>query len=289
LDSLEDFRKNPHVQIPHKSPPTNFQRLGIFKNQIVIRKRNFPHFRPNQPNSQPAHPAFRPSHGPFFFFSTGHPPPLGLSLSAGPAHPHGPTGRLLPPPAPEPSAQDAATGQPRAAPRSTPMTSTRRKIMAASILLHSPIKRLHSPSPITDNRRVQSRAIKAPSTPAIEGARPPPPRLHPTKGRPTLGEDSHTSNAPSLSPQHALTIALPSRGSTASETPLHRLTSLDNPVIELACPSFPSPALLSELSGTGAAGGRAPVSSRAWQWSPVHGGPDRCGPRTRGLGPRVFL
>jgi hypothetical protein len=41
LDSLEDFRKNPHVKIPPKSPPTNFQSLCIFKNQIVIRKRIF--------------------------------------------------------------------------------------------------------------------------------------------------------------------------------------------------------------------------------------------------------
>jgi hypothetical protein len=41
LDSLEDFRKNPHIKIPPKSPPTNFQSPGIFKNQIVIRKRIF--------------------------------------------------------------------------------------------------------------------------------------------------------------------------------------------------------------------------------------------------------
>jgi hypothetical protein len=42
LDSLEDFRKNPHVKIPPKSPPTNFQSLGILKNQIFIQKRKFP-------------------------------------------------------------------------------------------------------------------------------------------------------------------------------------------------------------------------------------------------------
>jgi hypothetical protein len=52
LDSLEDFRKNPHVKIPPKSP-TNFKSLGIFKNQIFIRKRIFLHFRPNQPSRQP--------------------------------------------------------------------------------------------------------------------------------------------------------------------------------------------------------------------------------------------
>jgi hypothetical protein len=34
LRSLEEFRKNPHVKIPPKSPSTNFQRLGKFKNPI---------------------------------------------------------------------------------------------------------------------------------------------------------------------------------------------------------------------------------------------------------------
>jgi hypothetical protein len=34
LRSLEEFRKNPHVKIPPKSPYTNFQSLGKFKNPI---------------------------------------------------------------------------------------------------------------------------------------------------------------------------------------------------------------------------------------------------------------
>jgi hypothetical protein len=38
---LEEFRKNPHIKIPPKSP-TNFQSLSTFKNQIFIRKRIFP-------------------------------------------------------------------------------------------------------------------------------------------------------------------------------------------------------------------------------------------------------
>jgi hypothetical protein len=42
LKSLEEFRKNPHVQIPPKSPSTNFQSFAIIKNQIFIRKRIFP-------------------------------------------------------------------------------------------------------------------------------------------------------------------------------------------------------------------------------------------------------
>jgi hypothetical protein len=34
LRSLEEFRKNPHVKIPPKSPCANFQSLGKFKNYI---------------------------------------------------------------------------------------------------------------------------------------------------------------------------------------------------------------------------------------------------------------
>jgi hypothetical protein len=50
LRSLEEFRKNPHVKIPPKSP-TNFQSLGKFKNPILILKFFFPCFRPGQPCS----------------------------------------------------------------------------------------------------------------------------------------------------------------------------------------------------------------------------------------------
>jgi hypothetical protein len=38
LRRLEEFRKNPHVKIPPKSPSTNFQSLGKFKNPILIQK-----------------------------------------------------------------------------------------------------------------------------------------------------------------------------------------------------------------------------------------------------------
>jgi hypothetical protein len=41
LKSLEEFRKNFHIKIPPKSPCTNFQGLGIFKNPIFISKRIF--------------------------------------------------------------------------------------------------------------------------------------------------------------------------------------------------------------------------------------------------------
>jgi hypothetical protein len=36
LRSLEEFSKNPHVKIPPKSPSTNFQSLGKFKNPILF-------------------------------------------------------------------------------------------------------------------------------------------------------------------------------------------------------------------------------------------------------------
>jgi hypothetical protein len=41
LRSLEEFRKNPHIKIPPKSPCTNIQSLGIFKNPNFILKRIF--------------------------------------------------------------------------------------------------------------------------------------------------------------------------------------------------------------------------------------------------------
>jgi hypothetical protein len=60
LRSLEEFRKNPHVKIPPKSPSTNFQSLTTIKNQILFEKEFFLHFRPNRPSDQPAHPASQP-------------------------------------------------------------------------------------------------------------------------------------------------------------------------------------------------------------------------------------
>jgi hypothetical protein len=87
LRSLEEFRKNPHVKIPPKSPCANFQNLGIFKNQILFGK-EFSSLsaqlaqQPTGPSGLSAQPQ------PFFSFPTGRTPssPLGLSLSAGPAH-----------------------------------------------------------------------------------------------------------------------------------------------------------------------------------------------------------
>jgi hypothetical protein len=66
LRSIEEFRKNPHVKIPPKSPSTNFQSLDKFKNPILIRK--FP-----KPLS-PASPLATPS-------------PVGRKRPAGPSSP----------------------------------------------------------------------------------------------------------------------------------------------------------------------------------------------------------
>jgi hypothetical protein len=49
LRSLEEFRKNPHVKIPPKSPSTNFQSIGKFKNPIFYSEILFPYFRPGRP------------------------------------------------------------------------------------------------------------------------------------------------------------------------------------------------------------------------------------------------
>jgi hypothetical protein len=135
LWSLGEFRKNPHVKIPPKSLCANFQSLDIFKNQILFGKE----FSPSL-SAQP-----RPI---LFFLPTGSfpssPPPLGLGLPAGLAHPHGPTGHHLLPPAPEPSAHGAAD-RPHAAPRVDPDTSTGRKENGRINPLHSPINRRRFP------------------------------------------------------------------------------------------------------------------------------------------------
>jgi hypothetical protein len=58
LRSLEEFRKNPHVKIPPKSPSINFQSLGKFKNPIFTSEILFLDF---SPADLAAHPAGQPS------------------------------------------------------------------------------------------------------------------------------------------------------------------------------------------------------------------------------------
>jgi hypothetical protein len=65
LRSLEEFRKNPHVKIPPKSPSTNLQSLGKFKNPIFNSEILFLAFGPADPAarsaSSPASPPAAPS------------------------------------------------------------------------------------------------------------------------------------------------------------------------------------------------------------------------------------
>jgi hypothetical protein len=49
LRSLEEFRKNPHVKIPPKSPCAKFQSLGKFRNPIFNSETLFPCFQPGRP------------------------------------------------------------------------------------------------------------------------------------------------------------------------------------------------------------------------------------------------
>jgi hypothetical protein len=150
LSSQEEFRKNPHVKIPPKSPCANFQSHGIFKNQILFRKEFFP--------SLSAHPAFQPS-----LFFTGRislPSPTGSRPPGRPSPPHGPIGHLLPPPTLTPGAHGATVGRPRAASTVTPMPPPEGKKTVASIPIISPITRHHFPSSIISNRRLQRRPLK---------------------------------------------------------------------------------------------------------------------------------
>jgi hypothetical protein len=71
-----------------------------------------------------AHLAFRPSHGLFFFFPTDRfslPSPLGLGLSAGLAHYHGPTGHRSSSSSRTEAKHGAAADRPRAASTVAPM------------------------------------------------------------------------------------------------------------------------------------------------------------------------
>jgi hypothetical protein len=87
LRSLGEFRKNPYVKIPPKSPCANFQSLCIFKNPKFYSEIILLSFRPIWPFGPAAAHSFFPT-GQFSL-----PSPLGLSLSADLAHHHGPTGQ----------------------------------------------------------------------------------------------------------------------------------------------------------------------------------------------------
>jgi hypothetical protein len=82
LRSLEEFRKNPCVQIPPKSPCANFQCLGKFKNPIFNSKILFPiHFLLSALLALPAHMAFG------LASPAGLPSPQAEAFLTGPADP----------------------------------------------------------------------------------------------------------------------------------------------------------------------------------------------------------
>jgi hypothetical protein len=148
LDSLEDFRKNLHVKSPPKSPPTNFQSLGIFKNPIFIWKKILSTFGPiGSAASRPIRP-----------FS-----------------PHGPASRLLPPPAWEQCVQAATAGRPHAAPMVGPDYVHRREnngritpsfppLSSALPPLQSPVFGAFNPGAL---KLLQHRLLKAPGLPRL--------------------------------------------------------------------------------------------------------------------------
>jgi hypothetical protein len=119
LKSLEEFRKNPHVKIPPKSPCANFQSLSILKNQILFGKEFSP--------SLSAHPAFRPSVS--FFLPADFPSPSHWASAFRPAQPTrmAQPATFLLPPAPKPSVHGAAAGRPCAASTVTPTAPSEEK------------------------------------------------------------------------------------------------------------------------------------------------------------------
>jgi hypothetical protein len=78
LRSLEEFRKNPHVKIPPKSPSTKFQSLGKFKNPIFNSEILFLAFGPA---ALAAHPAFGPAGSRWPLSSRGPNPTLPAQLA----------------------------------------------------------------------------------------------------------------------------------------------------------------------------------------------------------------
>jgi hypothetical protein len=148
LNFLEEFRKNPHIKIATKSPCTISKAFVNSKKSYFILKGISPSFQPNRPSSQPAHSA-----QPASFLLLPH-----RSSARKPLLPVG-----LEPPL---------------------TTSADRKKLSRHPSLISP---LYDALPLqsSSNWHLQSRSIEAPSTPAIEGTRPPQPHLRPIKGHPS--------------------------------------------------------------------------------------------------------
>jgi hypothetical protein len=101
LRSLDEFRKNPHIKIPPKSPCINFQSPNIFKIQFLFRDNCSFNFQPKWPNS---HPAFLPR----------------AAKQDKPAHQAMPPFPFLPP-SPEPAASPPPLTPPRHGLRAAPL------------------------------------------------------------------------------------------------------------------------------------------------------------------------
>jgi hypothetical protein len=196
------------------------------------------------------------------------PSPLGLSFPVDPARPASPlTAAQAPPDFLLP--QDKADRVPPpacAAPRRSPPPSAS-KIAEALTPHHfpppgrSPPEMAHNGAPL--HRRLPSLVGRHRSSPR-------PYKRHLSTPPPSHRPDVLPLSFPPLLSSTVITaVAEPD---AAGETPLHRLPTCGDPTVELAGPSFPSPAPWLELSGTGAAGARAPVCSYAQQCPPVQGG-----------------
>jgi hypothetical protein len=152
LRSLEEFRKNPHVNIPPKSPSTNLQSLGKFKNLIFNSEIPFPYFRPGQPC------------GPL-----GHGPSKHAALAA-------PAGRTPPPSPAHPARASVASLWEYVFPFGSRLPSWPR-------LLRLSVKRASAVSSLTSGRPC------SPAPPPLPGHPAPPssaPRVPPSRYRPAF-------------------------------------------------------------------------------------------------------
>jgi hypothetical protein len=205
LRSLGEFRKNPHVKIPPKFPCANFQSFCIFKNPKFYSEITLLSFRPIRP--------FGPAVAHSFFSNQ----PIFPPLPTGPR----PPGRPSPPSRPNwppvifflPHRSQARRRRWLASCRlhGHPDASTEREKWPHLIPFHFPPLIGAIPPSYIPETGAFNPAIEAPSSRQLKAFGPPPPHLRPIKVDPALREASNTSNAPSLSPQRALTVALLSR------------------------------------------------------------------------------
>jgi hypothetical protein len=259
LRSLGEFRKNPHVKIPPKSPCTNFQSLGIFKNQILFGKDFSRHFRP--------------SRGPFsFLFNRPFSPlPIGPQPHGRPSSPHGPTADffLFTAPAERRRHSRGAKTHPPLV-QDPPPSTIKPQPLPSFNWSFTTLKSPFTPPPVS------------PLMPAIIAARHPPRAS--IKGEPSPRSTPHHSPSPSPPLPHRNTppTELCRRHQfTLVARPLRRSLSSGEPRGESPIPPFPFPAAVGEHRHAGAPSralsGDFPVRSTMW----VHRGPARSiGPRS---------